>query len=143
MGKKLEISSEEVKFIINVLNDWVSKPESYVFAQFLGSFGMGWTAFQDIIKASADLQNAFDCVISRLCSRWIEYAFSSPEGIPKHMQNVLMKYLRVYDNHAFSVEMDNKNQNSVDFRKGKHEQRKFSTAEVEDIFKESFKAKGH
>jgi len=99
------ISDDYIESIGEWLIEWRDEPDSWILAQFLRRYDIGWSYLQYFVKVSPRLKNIFETTIATLCEKWLMYAMKA-EKLPAHMQKVVMKYLRVYDNHAFSVEKE-------------------------------------
>jgi len=98
------ITKERVEEIELALKAWVKKEDSWIVPQFLKETQMGWSYLQYFLAHSPSLTNTFDVVVATLVDRWIKYAFNQ-KNLSQHMQKILLKYLKVYDNHAFSVDL--------------------------------------
>jgi len=107
MHHQISVSKEYIDTVCEWLENWSNDPESWTIPQFLKQYGIGWSYFQAMMKVCPQLHNAFEITISGLHEKWLFYGLRSKE-IPQHMQKVLMKYLRVYDNHAYSVDQEAK-----------------------------------
>lgn len=105
MHHQISVSKEYIDTVCEWLENWSSQEDSWTVSQFLKQYGIGWSYFQAMMKICPQLHNTFEITISGLHEKWLFYGMRSKE-IPTHMQKVLMKYLRVYDNHAYSVDQD-------------------------------------
>ena len=103
----VNVSDEYLETVCKWLSDWSEESESWIIAQFLKKHGIGWSYFQHFLTLSPKLENIFETTISGLCEKWLFYAMKKKD-MPPHMQKVVMKYLRVYDNHAYSVDIEAK-----------------------------------
>ena len=129
MRHKISVSKEYIDTVCDWLESWSKKEESWCVPQFLKEYGLGWSYFQAMMDICPQLHHAFEITVAGLHSKWLLYAFKK-DDIPPHMQKVLMKYLRVYDNHAYHVDQEAKKEIS--------EQTKFAVTNyaVEDYSKE-------
>lgn len=107
MTHKISISKEYLETVCEWLEAWAKKSDSWIIPQFLKSQGLGWSYFQMMMEICPILHHTFEVTIAGLCSKWALYAMQKKE-MPQHMQKVLMKYLRVYDNHAYYVDQEAK-----------------------------------
>ena len=107
--RNIDVSEEYLQHLSDELKDWSAKHDSWIIAQFLKSQDIGWGLFKHFLSMSPLLQNTFDVTVSHLCSKWVMYALES-KNMPAHMCKVLMKYLKVYDNHAFDIEHEARKQ---------------------------------
>lgn len=108
MRHEISVSPEYIESVCEWLETWAEQEDSWTIPQFLKKHGLGWTYFQSMMKMCPQLHHTFEVVIAGLCSKWLEYAMKREKDLPRHMQTVLNKYLRVYDNHAYSVEQEAK-----------------------------------
>lgn len=105
--KYVTVSEEYLETICEWLEKWADHKDSLIIAQFLKKHGIGWSYFKHFISISPKLENIFETTIAGLCEKWFLYAMNTDE-IPFHKQKILMKYLRVYDNHAYDVDQQAK-----------------------------------
>lgn len=132
MKHEISVSKEYVETVCDWLEKWAEEKDSWIIPQFLKSHGIGWSYFQSLMEICPQLHHIFEVTISGLCSKWLLYAMDKKE-LPQHMQKILLKYLRVYDNHAFYVDKEAK--------KEINEHTKFSLTNyaIEDYSKERLK----
>lgn len=107
MRHEISVSKEYIDTVCEWLEDWSDHKDSWIMPQFLKKHGLGWTYFQSMIEMCPQLRHTFENTIAGLCSKWLDYAFGKKD-LPQHMQKILMKYLRVYDNHAYFVDQEAK-----------------------------------
>ncbi len=107
MQHKISVSKEYIDTVCEWLEEWRELDDSWIIPQFLKKHGIGWTYFQSMMEMCPILHHTFETTIAALCSKWAMYAFEKKD-MPQHMQKVLMKYLRVYDNHAYYVDQEAK-----------------------------------
>jgi len=105
--KNVEITDEKQMQIEEALYKWVEQPNSWIVPQFLQEYGLGWSLFQHILAQSPRLTNVFDVIVAKLATKWITFAFDKKELAP-HMQKLLMKYLKAYDNHVYFLDIARK-----------------------------------
>lgn len=101
---KIQISEEYIETVCMWLEEWAESPQSMVIPQFLSKHGISWKYLKQMMDLVPSLNNTFQVVVSTLHSRWIDLAFRKDE-LSRHLTSILMRYLRVYDAHAFEVEM--------------------------------------
>jgi hypothetical protein len=101
---KIQISEEYIETVCTWLMEWVDDPASMVIPQFLAKYGISWKYLKQMMHLAPCLNNTFEVVVSKLHARWIDLAFKKDE-LSRHLTSILMRYLRVYDAHAFDVEM--------------------------------------
>ncbi len=106
-AKLVTVSDEYLEIVCDWLEKWSEHKDSWIIAQFLKKHGIGWSYFKHFISISPKLENIFEVTIAGLCEKWLLYAMKKDE-MPRHMQKILMKYLRVYDNHAYAVDLEAK-----------------------------------
>lgn len=104
-ARYLNISDEYLESVCEWLEEWSREKDAWIMAQFLKKHGIGWTYFKYFLTISPRLTNVFEKTIAGLCEKWLFYAMRA-EKLPSHMQKVVMKYLRAYDNHAYDVEIE-------------------------------------
>ena len=107
MRHEISVSKEYIETLCDWLEEWTQDSDSWCIPQFLKKYGIGWTYLQSMMQLCPQLHNTFEVTVSHLFSKWMEYAFMKKD-LPAHMQKVLMKYLRVYDNHAYYVDQEAK-----------------------------------
>lgn len=107
MIPEISVSDEYLETVANWLEEWREGKNSWTIPQFLAQHGIGWSYFQAMTKLSPYLHNVFEVTVSILFSKWLNYAFNKKD-LPKHLHKVLMKYLKAYDNHVYSVEQESK-----------------------------------
>lgn len=107
MRHQISVSKEYIDTVCEWLEAWASKEDSWTIPQFLKEYGLGWTYFNALMEICPQLHLQFETTIAGLHTKWIMYAFEKKE-LPQHMQKILMKYLRVYDNHAYHVDQEAK-----------------------------------
>lgn len=107
MQHEISVSKEYIDTVCDWINEWSEEESSWTVTQFLKKYGIGWTYFNAMMEICPQLHHTFEIAIAGLHSKWLNYAFEKKE-LPQHMQKVLMKYLRVYDNHAYYVDQEAK-----------------------------------
>lgn len=107
MAHEISVSEEYIDTVCDWLEKWSKQKDSWIIPQFLKKHGIGWSYFRGMIEAHPELHHVFEVTISGLCEKWFFYAMEK-ESFPKHMEKILMKYLRVYDSHAFFIEQEAK-----------------------------------
>jgi hypothetical protein len=107
MKHEISVSEEYIDTVCDWLENWSKEDDSWIIPQFLKKYGLGWTYFRAMMDICPQLHHIFENTVASLCSKWIEYAFNKKD-LPQHMQKVLLKYLRVYDNHAYFVDQEAK-----------------------------------
>ena len=107
MSHKISVSQEYLDTVCDWLEAWSNEKDSWIIPQFLKKHGIGWFHFRSMMERCALLHHIFEVTVAGLCSKWVLYAISKKD-MPPHMQKVLMKYLRVYDNHAYYVDQQAK-----------------------------------
>ena len=105
MTHKISVSKEYLDTVGEWLETWVDHEDSWIIPQFLKKHGLGWSYFQAMVETCPNLRHIFENTVAALCSKWLLYAMEKKE-LPQHMQKVLMKYLRVYDNQAYNVDQE-------------------------------------
>lgn len=103
----VNVSDEYLETVCGWLNKWATQKDSWIIAQFLKKYGIGWSYFKHFLNLSPKLENIFEATMAALCEKWLLYAMEK-KNMPQHMQRVLMKYLRAYDNHSFDMEKEAK-----------------------------------
>ena len=104
MHKKIQISEEYIESVCSWLEEWSEDPQAMVIPQFLAKHGISWKYLKQMMELAPVLNNTFEVVCSKLHSRWIDLAFKK-DDLSRHLTSILMRYLRVYDAHAFEVEV--------------------------------------
>ena len=109
-GRKdfVDVSEEYLESVCEWLEEWSNQEDSLIIAQFLKKHGIGWSYFKHFLALSPQLENTFEITISGLCEKWLLYAMEKKNDMPQHMQKIVMKYLRVYDNHSYAVDLEAK-----------------------------------
>lgn len=107
MRHEISVSEEYIDTVCEWLETWVDHEDSWIIPQFLKKHGLGWTYFKAMLETCPQLLHTFENTIAGLCSKWMFYIKENPD-MPKHMQKVVMRYLRVYDNHYYDVEKEAK-----------------------------------
>lgn len=107
MAHEISVSEEYIDTVCDWLEKWSKQKDSWIIPQFLKKHGIGWSYFRGMIEAHPQLRHIFEVTISGLCEKWFFYAMEK-ESFPKHMEKILMKYLRVYDSHASFIEQEAK-----------------------------------
>ena len=107
MRHEISVSEEYIDTVCEWLESWADKRDSWIIPQFLKAHGLGWTYFQALVEMCPQLRHIFETTVAGLCSKWMQYAMEKTE-LPRHMEKILMKYLRVYDNHSYSVDLEAK-----------------------------------
>lgn len=139
MVQQAKVSEEYLDTICDWLEEWVEKPTSMAIPQFLSHRGIGWGFFKQFLDMSPKLQNTFEVVVCELHSRWIDYAFSKKE-LSRHIHSILMRYLRVYDPHAFDLELMAKKEvaESSNLTLIKYESENYSSSDLQGVFKQKY-----
>lgn len=101
--EKIQISPEYIETLCSWLEEWGNDPLSMVVPQFLSKHGISWKYFKAMKEAAPLLENTFEVVIAKLHTRWMELAFKK-DDLSRHLTSILMRYLKVYDDHAFEIE---------------------------------------
>ncbi len=107
MTHEISVSKEYIDTVCEWLETWSENEDSWAIPQFLKKYGLGWSYFQSMMQICPQLHHLFEVTVAGLCSKWLLYAMEKKD-LPQHMQKVLMKYLRVYDNHAYHVDQEAK-----------------------------------
>ena len=107
MRQKIQISEEYIETVCTWLEEWSEDPQAMVIPQFLAKHGISWQYLKQMLELAPALQNQFEVTVSKLHSRWIDLAFQKDE-LSRHLTSILMRYLRVYDAHAYEVETNAK-----------------------------------
>ncbi len=107
MRHEISVSKEYIDTVCDWLAIWSIEEDSWIIPQFLKKHGIGWSYFQAMMEICPELHHQFEVIIAGLCAKWLLYGLSKKE-MPQHMQKILMKYLRVYDNHAYYVDQEAK-----------------------------------
>ena len=107
MYHEISVSKEYIDTVCEWLETWAEQEDSRTIPQFLSKHGLGWTYFQSMMHLCPQLHHIFEVTIAGLCSKWLLYAMEKKD-LPQHMQKILLKYLAVYDNHAYYVEQEAK-----------------------------------
>ena len=135
----VKVSDEYLDTICDWLDAWVEKDDSWAIPQFLKEYGIGWSYFKQFLDISPKLQNTFEVVISMLHTRWLSYAMQKDE-MPRHMQTILLRYLKVYDNHSYWVETEARKEiaqesqlNFINF-----ESENYSDAKLQGLYKQIY-----
>ncbi len=105
--RHIQVSDEYLETVCNWLEDWMKESDSWIIAQFLKKHGIGWSYFKHFLTISPKLKNIFEVAVATLCEKWVLYAMTK-KNLPSHMQKVILRYLRVYDNHAYDLELESK-----------------------------------
>jgi len=100
---KIQISQEYIDTVISWLEEWVADPQAMVIPQFLAKHGISWKYLKGMREIAPSLDNAFEVTIAKLHAKWLDLAFKKDE-LSRHLTSILMRYLRVYDDHAYEVE---------------------------------------
>ena len=140
MVEKIKVSEEYLDTVCQWLEEWVTKPSSLAIPQFLAEKGIGWKYFQQFRDLSPRVNNTFEVVIAQLHAKWMKYAFSK-KILPKHLTSILMRYLRVYDDHAYQVEIAAKKEisenSSLNFVP--YESKNYGNSSLQGIYKKFYK----
>lgn len=137
--KFVTVSDEYLETVCDWLEKWASHKDSWIIAQFLKKHGIGWSYFKHFISISPKLENIFETTIAGLCEKWLLYAMKK-ESLPAHMQRILMKYLRVYDNHAYDVDQQAKKEIAREETTDKNDYVKedWAQKQLEGVFKDIY-----
>lgn len=103
----VQVSEEYLDTVCQWLEKWGHQEDSWIIAQFLKKHGIGWSYFKHFLTLSPKLKNTFEVVIAGLCEKWVRYAMEK-KSLPQHMQKIILRYLRVYDNHAYDMDLEAK-----------------------------------
>lgn len=137
--KFVTVSDEYLETVCDWLEKWARHKDSWIVAQFLKKHGIGWSYFKHFISISPKLENIFETTIAGLCEKWLLYAMKK-ESLPAHMQRILMKYLRVYDNHAYDVDQQAKKEIAREETTSKNDYVKedWAKKQLEGVFKDIY-----
>lgn len=137
--KFVTVSDEYLETVCDWLEKWAAHKDSWIIAQFLKKHGIGWSYFKHFISISPKLENIFETTIAGLCEKWLLYAMKK-ESLPSHMQRILMKYLRVYDNHAYDVDQEAKKEIAREETADKNDYVKedWAQKQLEGVFKDIY-----
>ncbi len=108
MRHQISVSKEYIETVCEWLETWSNEETSWTIPQFLKKHGIGWSYFKGMMEIDPLLHNRFQITIATLHDKWISYAFEKKE-LPFHLQKIMMRYLRIYDNHSFYVEQQARN----------------------------------
>lgn len=103
----VQVSDEYLETVCKWLEKWTKESDSWIVAQFLKKYGIGWSYFKHFLTISPKLKNIFEVTVATLCERWVMYAMERKD-LPKHMAKLVLRYIKVYDNHAYDQELEAK-----------------------------------
>lgn len=107
MSPPISVSKEYISTVCEWLENWAAEKDSWIIPQFLKKYGIGWSYFEAMKSISPLLNYSFEVTVAGLAGKWLLYAKDKKE-LPLHMQKVLLKYMRVYDQHAYQVDQEAK-----------------------------------
>jgi len=141
MSHEISVSKEYIDTVCEWLEKWSESEDSWTIPQFLKEKGIGWTYLQAMMEICPQLHHTFETVIAGLHSKWLQYAFKK-KSLPLHQQKILMKYLRVYDNHAYSVDQQAKKEiaETTKFSVNNYEVEDYSKERLEGLYKRLYDA---
>lgn len=140
MAYKVNVSEEYLDTVASWLETWGEKPSSLVISQFLSEYGIGWSYFKQFRDLSPKINNIFETVIAKLHARWVDYAFQKKD-LPRHLTSLLMRYIRVYDDHAYQLETDAKKEiaeSSAGINFTRYKSENYSDADLQGIYKKFY-----
>lgn len=139
MHHDISVSKEYIDTVCDWLDEWAEREDSWTVPQFLKEYGIGWTYFNALMEICPQLHLQFETIIAGLHSKWMRYAFEQNE-LPPHMQKILLKYLRVYDNHAFYVDQEAKKEiaEKTKFAVTNYAAENYSEERLEGLYKRLF-----
>lgn len=142
MQHEISVSKEYIETVCEWLEAWAAEEDSWILPQFLKKHGIGWSYFRSLMDICPELHHTFEVTIAGLCTKWVLYAFSNKKDLPQHMQKILMKYLRVYDNHAYSVDQDAKKEiaNNTKFAVNNYAIEDYSKERLTGLYKSLYDA---
>lgn len=137
--QEVKVSEEYIDTVIDWIEEWGSKKSSMVIPQFLAEKGIGWKYFKQFLDISPKLHNAFQTVVCKLHSRWMDLAFEKKD-LPRHLQAILMRYIKTYDDHAYEVEIAAKKEiaEETNFTFVKYGSENYAAAELQGIYKQMY-----
>lgn len=103
----IQVSEDYIETVCEWLEIWMKEADSWIIAQFLKKHGIGWSYFKHFLTISPKLKNLFEVVVASLCEKWVFYAMGK-KNLPQHLQKIVLRYIRVYDNHAYDQELEAK-----------------------------------
>jgi len=87
------------------MNGWAEKEGNWVIPQFLRDSEVGWGTLQELLQRDSELMVQFEVMIANLHEKWLLFALDRKNSeYPKHIQQMFLRYLRVYDAFLFSLE---------------------------------------
>lgn len=136
MENEISVSKEYIDTVCDWIEEWAEHEDSWIIPQFLKKHGIGWSYFQAMVNKWPQLRNSFEKTIAGLCAKWFVYGMTKKD-MPQHMQKILMKYLRVYDNHAYYVDHEAKKAlaNNTYSTPGNYAVENYSEERLEGFFK--------
>jgi hypothetical protein len=142
MRQKIQISEEYIETVCSWLEEWSEDSTAMVIPQFLAKHGISWQYLKQMMELAPSMQNAFEVTVSKLHARWIDMAFKKDE-LSRHLTSILMRYLRVYDAHAYEVETNAKKEvaeANVGAQLALYEKEDFKNLELSGRFKEIYES---
>jgi len=102
-----KVSAEYLESVTENLLEFADHPESWIVAQFLEKEKIGWKQFKSLMSIDEALHNAFEVTISKLCAKWLKRGLFSEKNT-RLQEQLIMRYVRLYDNHGMDVEVMSK-----------------------------------
>ena len=112
--------------------EWSVQDDSYAIPQFMQKHHIGWPEFKEMLLLNPAVKRTFHRVIPRLWQRWHKLAFNNKK-LERYQAKIMMRYLTLYDAHAFEVEQakDEYNQRVLRF-----ESDNYSEADLHEPFED-------
>lgn len=103
-----ELEKKMVDELTEALLDWVYKLDDkpVITSVFFSRFKIPWRRFVALKKKYDKLDSAYQEVCTELCVKWFNYGMNN-EKLSFHKQQMLNKYLDLYDPHIWQSKSEN------------------------------------
>lgn len=106
--REIDVSEEFIDSIAHELERWAEDPSAKVFSDFLADNGIAYSYFKYFIEVSPLLATTFEVVKAKLVGKWVKYGLIDNKDLPPHKMKLMMRYLKLYDDHGRDVEDESK-----------------------------------
>jgi hypothetical protein len=104
-SRRMTVNEEYIDTIVESLLKWVDEEGSFTVPQYLAHRGIGYSYFKYLCEVSPKVHFAFEVVKSKLCNKWVDFAFQDAQGknLNQYQAKILLRYINLYDLHGRDV----------------------------------------
>ena len=101
--RQINVSDEYLDSVCEWLLSWAEKEDSFALPQFIQEKGIGYPFLKFFSHRSPKVHNTMEVVKAMLHTRMLKKIMVE-HNMSNHQAKVLLRYLKIYDSHAYDME---------------------------------------